>query len=210
MKNKKNYILVGIVCSILCVYSVCQFFFPVPFGTIRSAVWDWQHRNTDQTMICITGKSTLYEEDTSRFDKYLNLDEVNFSWAEEEENYLMILGENYSRSYFNYEDVIYSNGPMGFYNGAVIVMVDSKQEKVVKEIEISPSDGKVIYMDSTKYVLIRHPKVKIYEMATGEMIKEEFIEHFVIDEMYDVEVKRLDGELKISRYGEIVYRTNIE
>ena len=47
-------------------------------------------------------------------------------------------------------------------------------------------------------------------MATGEMIKEEFIEHFVIDEMYDVEVKRLDGELKISRYGEIVYRTNIE
>lgn len=208
--KKKKYIIVLSIFFIVSIYFICESIFFGPFTGIRFIIWEWEHRDTDQTMIILTGNSTLYEEDTSGFEEYLNPDEMAFSWAEEEDDYLMILGENYSRSYFNHEDGIYSNGPMGFYNGAVIVMVEPEKEEIVKEIEISAADGKVIYMDQTKYGLMKHEKVQFYEISSGEMVKEEIIDGFVRDEIYNVDISGFQGELEISRAGEVIYRTKID
>ena len=208
--KKKKYIIPGIILIILCLHFICEAYFFTPFAGIKLAIWNFEHRNTDKTEILIIGNSTIYEEDTERFEKYLNLEEMSFSWAEEEDDYMMILGENYSRRYYNHEEAIYSHGPMGFYNGAVIVMVNPKEEKIVKEIEISPTKGKVIYMTSTMYGLMKHEKVQFYEIATGELIKEEIIEDFVKNELYDVDVSSLNNGLKISKEGEIVYSTIVD
>lgn len=207
--KKKKYIIPGIILIIVCLYFICEVYFFTPFTVARLAVWNWEHRNTDQTEILITGKSTLYEKDTSGYERYLNPDEMAISWAKEEEEYLMILGENYSRSYYDHEDGIYSHGPMGFYHGAVIVMVNPGKREVVKEIKISDSDGKVIYMDQTQYVLMKHEKVQFYNIFSGEMIREEIIDDFRRDEIYSVEVSVFGDELRICRDGNVLKKINV-
>ena len=206
MVKKKKYIISGSILIIVCLHFICEAYFFTPFTVVRVAVWNWEHRDTDQTEILMTGKNTLYEEDANSYGRYLNLDEVAFSWAEEEEGYLMILGENYSRSYFNHEEGIYNNGPMGFYHGAVIVMVDPEKREAVKKIEILPSDGKVIYMNQTQYALMKHEKIRFYDISSGEMIREEIIDDFIKDEIYSVDFGVFGDELRIRRDG-IVLKT---
>ena len=195
MKNKK-YILISTF-LLLFLYTIWQSFFSSPFGAIKGAVWDYQHKDTDQTTVEILSNSSGYEEDMREFEKYLELDKMNFSRVEKDEDYLLILGENYSRSYYNEEEGIYTKGPMGFYNGAVIVMVEKKKGKVVKEIELSSSDGKVIYMDQNQYGVMKHEKVIFYEISTGEIIKGEIIDNFKNNKTYYVESECNKDEVKI-------------
>lgn len=211
MKYKRFALILLIA---ICLMILWGFTYSTPFGGIKSFLWDMKHRETEKTLIEVEGSGFLdeehmivkYGEDVYRtindeygenyicridqkgiehpiegIDNYINED-MAFSWAVSSDEYLIILGESYSRSYFSHEDCTYNNGPMGFYNGAIIVIIDMKEKKIVNEYKVP--DGKVVYMDKERYVVMDHEDIRFYQIQTGEIVREEQLEWFEEDREY--------------------------
>lgn len=124
------------------------------------------------------GKKYVMEE----VNEILAGNNKTFSWAIVDEEYLMILGENYSKSYFTEEEGIYSNGPMGVYKGSIIITINLTERMVIEKKTIS--EGKVIYIDKGKYVVMNQEKIKFYNLNTDELIREEQLKKFEVNGEY--------------------------
>lgn len=131
----------------------------------------------------------IYDKNKKRhevegLDKCIN-ENMIFSWAVVEEEFLMLLGESYSKSRFSEEDSIYASGLMGFYNGAVVVTINMETREIVDERLIT--EGKVVYIDKEQYIVMDHDEIRFYELSTGKLIREELLEVFEVDREYLVE-----------------------
>lgn len=114
-------------------------------------------------------------------NRYINENMV-FSWAVKDEEYLLIIGENYLPSSWAAEEGVYSNGLVGFYKGASIVAIDMQESKMVEEQSIT--NGKVVYIDKKQYIVLEQEKVKFYQLSTGKLLREEQVNWFEKDKEY--------------------------
>ena len=127
-------------------------------------------------------------------NEYIN-EQMPFSKGRADGQYLIIIGENYSPSYWPHEECVYTTGEMEFYNGGTIFVFDMEEKKMVKAYSVK--DGKIIYADKEQYVVMAHENVSFYQMDTGEIFREEIIDLFEKDKMYIIGLNEEGNQLEI-------------
>lgn len=202
-KKYKPIIFISLLLVIIYVFIELRFT-PIPFAGIKELIS--KQVQMDETLIGVKGdyegllaeykgeKYFLYSDncivikssDNGNIIGKINLYEKKqmvFSWSKKIDDYLLVLGENYSTESDALEEPV-NSGKTGLYNGAIITVIDLKERKVISEKEIN--EEQVIYLDKNRYGTIKDGIVRIYDFSSGAIVQKESLEKFEKGKKYIV------------------------